>query len=88
MSDVLIRGIPPRMHSRIQKLAQSENLSVNQAFLKLVASALEQLEKQEDEEERRREAFRGLKELRARLHAKYGKFDDSTKLIREDRDSR
>ena len=88
MGDVLIRGLSSRVRSRIQKLAKSENLSVNQVFLKLISLSVERLEKEEEEEERRKEAFHRVAELREELHRKYGKFEDSAKLIREDRDNR
>lgn len=41
-----------------------------------------------ERERRQKEAFKRIDKVRKELHEKYGKFDDSTKLIREDRDSR
>ena len=60
MSDVLIRGISPRIHSRIQKLAKAQNLSINQMMLKLIETAFERLEAKPEEERRREEAFRHM----------------------------
>ncbi len=88
MSDLLIRGLSPRVHQKIQKLAVSENLSVNQEVIRLIAMALEQAEKNRDIEERRAEAFRRIHEIREENFRKFGLSEDSTKLIREDRDSR
>ena len=88
MSAILIRGLSPAIRRRIQKLAFHENLSLNQAVIQLLKTALERMEKREEEEQRRKEVFERIEKLRAELHEKYGKFDDSTKLIREDRESR
>ncbi len=88
MSDILVRGLPTRVHQKIQRLARRQNLSLNQAVLQLIATALEKAEKEKEEKERRKGAFGRLMKLREELYRKYGEFDDSTKLIREDRDSR
>ena len=87
MSAILIRGLSPSIRSRIQRLASDENLSINQAVIQLLKSALTQLEKNWEENRERKDVFDRIEKLRAELHEKYGKFDDSTKLIREDRDS-
>ncbi|HXV27923.1 MAG TPA: hypothetical protein VD913_03065, partial [bacterium] len=88
MSNLLIRGLQPRIRREIQKLAEAENLSINQEVLRLIAWALEQAEKQRVMEEERAEAFRRIREIREANFRKYGVTEDSTKLIREDRDSR
>lgn len=44
MSDVLIRGISPLIYQRIQRFAKEENLSINQMFLRLITSAVEESE--------------------------------------------
>lgn len=88
MSNILIRGIPKPIHVQVQRLAKSNNLSVNQALLQLIRTALEQTQRKNEEEEQRANAFNRLQRIRAQLHEKYGKFDDSTKLIREERDKR
>ncbi len=87
MGDMLIRGLSKRIHERIQKLAKSRNASVNQTVLKMIHDDLERMDKGIDEEERRARAFERTRQLREEIWKKYGKFDDSTKLIREDRDS-
>ena len=88
MSDILIRGLSARTHQTIQRLARLQNLSVNQALLQLIATALEKAEEEKKENRRREGAFQRALELREEIYRKYGEFDDSTKLIREDRDSR
>lgn len=88
MSDLLVRGIPTKTRLRIYRLAKNQNLSLNQEILKLLEDALNQAEKQTEIEKRRQAAFKNIRVLREEMARKYGKFDDSTKLIREDRDSR
>ncbi|OGW84459.1 MAG: hypothetical protein A3C35_02920 [Omnitrophica bacterium RIFCSPHIGHO2_02_FULL_46_11] len=88
MSDVLIRGISRPIHIRIQKFAQSRNLSVNQMLIELIERAVKNFEEVEEQEKSRQEAFERARRLREEIYRKYGKFDDSTKLIREDRDNR
>lgn len=88
MSDVLIRGIPPRVHRQIQRLAEADNLSLNQYLVRQLVEMVKKNGEEEAEEERRKDVFQRIEELRERLYRKYGKMEDSTKLIREDRDSR
>lgn len=88
MGNMLIRGIPPRVHREIQRLAEEENLSVN---LFLVQRLIEMVKKngaEKAEEERRKEVFHRIEEMREKMRRKYGKQEDSTKIIRELRDSR
>lgn len=88
MTNFLIRGIPVRLRQRILRFAWKRNLSANQLLLQIIDREIDRLEGNVDEEKERADAFRRLEAIRARLHEKYKKFDDSTKLIREDRDSR
>lgn len=88
MSDLLIRGLSPRTKKEMEEIAKEEDLSLNQLAVRLLREAINQKREKEEEEERHREAFRRLGELRERIRKKYGKFDESWKLIREDRDSR
>ncbi len=88
MSDIIIRGLNKRIHQRLQKLAKSRSASMNQTLLEIIQGEIERIEGRVNEEKRRKEAFARTEQIRAELHKKYGKFDDSTKLIREDRDSR
>jgi hypothetical protein len=88
MSNVLVRGLPENVHRRIQKMADEENLSVNQMLVQLVVMAIDVSEKQKRRDERERDAFRRLTQFREEMYRKYGMLDDSAKLIREDRNSR
>ena len=88
MSNFLIRGISMRLRQRIQKFARLQNFSANQLLIRIIDREIEHMEGNVDEEKQRAEAFKRMKELREELHQKYGRQEDSTKLIREDRDSR
>ena len=88
MSDLLIRGIPRDIRNRIQLYADSQNLSVNQFVVRTLKQSIGQMETEKEKEERRKEAFRRIDEIREELYRKHGLFEDSAKLIREDRDSR
>ena len=88
MSAILIRGLSPAIRRRIQKLASEENLSLNQAVLQLLKTAIVQKEEKDEAESRRKEVFERIEKLREEIRERYGKFDDSTKLIRKERDSR
>lgn len=87
MSDVLIRGIPAWVHQRLQRKAEAENLSVNQLLIRVIQEDLEQEKKNIEKEKRDKETFRRMRAIRERLRQKYGRMSDSTKLIREDRES-
>jgi plasmid stability protein len=87
VSNLLIRGLSDGVRRKIQRLAAAENLSINQEVIRLIVMALEQAEGKKEMEERRAEAFRRIRELRKQFHQKYGMLDDSTKLIREDREN-
>ena len=88
MSNLLVRGLPQNIHQRIQEIAESENLSVNQLLVRLLIEAVRAEEKEEEEAEKRRKAFRRLKELRDQIRRKYGKQEDSVKIIRQMREER
>ena len=53
MSDILVRGIPKRIHEQLRRLAKSHNLSVNQVMLKLIHYELERLGEETKEAENR-----------------------------------
>ncbi len=88
MSNILIRGLPPRLHKEIQRLAKEENLSVNQMLVRLIQEAVKQAEERREKVKRREQVFDRVMKLREEIYRTYGSFDDSTRLIREDRDSR
>ena len=83
MSDVLVRGLPRAVHVKIQKLAASENLSVNQVLIRLIDEGLKNKKKDETEEAEHAFLFRQIRELREEMHHQYGKQEDSAKIIRE-----
>lgn len=56
-------------------------------MLDLFQDEMERMDKEISDEERRARAFERTRQLCEELRKKYGKFDDSTKLIREDRDN-
>ena len=84
---LLIRGLKKNVRQQLQKLAMRRNLSLNQMVIQIIEHSLQNLEDDHEMERRRKNVFERVRELREELHLKYGKFDDSTKLIREDRDS-
>ena len=86
--NILVRGLSRKMHAKIQKLAKEEDLSVNQEVMRMLNIAIEKKEIQSMKRKKNSEAFKRLMELREELYKKYGMFEDSTHLIREDRDSR
>ena len=88
MSNFLIRGISMRLRQRIQKFSRKRNLSANQLLLEIIDREIEHLEGNVDEEKQHADAFRRLEQLRGELRRKYGRQEDSTKLIRQMRDER
>lgn len=88
MGNVLVRGLPPRVHKEIQRFASAENLSTNQVLIRLITMAIEQMEREKEKREREEEAFRRIKGMREAIYRKRGLLDDSAKIIREFRDNR
>ena len=86
--NILIRGIPVMIYRKIQKKAEEKDLSINQMLNRFIVDAMEGEEKKREQEEQRREAYHRIKQLQAEMGRKYGTFDDSTKIIREMRDTR
>lgn len=87
MADVLVRGLPDKIHKQIQVMARERNLSINQTLVHLLRIALTRMEQETKEQGEREEIFARAERLRKEIARKYGRFDDSWKLIREDRDS-
>lgn len=88
MSDLLIRGLPQKIHRAIQRKAASQNLSVNQFVIHWFNTQLEREDSEEERAQREAEAFRRIDEIRERNFRQFGLSDDSTKIIREFRDGR
>lgn len=88
MSNILLRGLSPARKRDIERLANSKNLSLNQMFLEVIKAGLERWDKEREAETRRLDVFRRIRKFQKEMGRKYGKFEESWKLIREDRDSR
>lgn len=86
--DILIRDFPDKLKKELKRIAKEENLSLNRLILKAIKYGLDKKEEELRESKERNKVFENIRVIRERLQAKYGKFDDSAKLIREDRDSR
>ena len=67
-------------------MQKKKNLSVNQEVLKLIETALKKEEEKGVRERGEMEVYARIRLRREDMYKKYGKFDDSTKLIREDRE--
>ena len=85
---VLVRGLPETIHRKIQRIARSKNLSTNQVFVEAVVFYLKKKAEEEIQERERKQVFQRIRDHRQRMYLKYGLSSDSTKMIREDRDSR
>lgn len=88
MANILIRGLPERMHREIEEVAASKNLSVNQLLLQWIREAVQYDEERKESKKRQEEAFRRLEAIRKEISKKYGRQEESWRLIREDRNSR
>ncbi len=88
MSNILVRGLPPKIHRKIQILAEEGNQSINQIMIQLVTWAVEKKADGQRAEDKRAEAFRRIREFQNQMYQKYGVQEDSTKIIREERDRR
>lgn len=84
--DILLRGIPKGIKEKIKKMAVRRNLSLNQMMLRIIEDQLEIAEQEEKNKKKWERAFRDVDVIREELREKYGKFDDSAKSIRADRD--
>ena len=92
MTTILVRDMPATIYRRVKKMAQQENLSLSQEIVSLVLFALNEKEKKEIEEMQKQkeegDVLERMRVLREEIHAKYGKQEDSWKLIRKMRDER
>lgn len=87
MSNFLVRGIPPRLYREMQNWAETENLSLNQLFVRFVHEAVEARKKANKVEEEKKDVFQRIEEMREAIYKRHGLLKDSTRFIREDRDS-
>lgn len=88
MKNLLIRGVAKKIHVWVWHMSAVEQYSVNRYYSRLLDRLIESEENQKGERERIQEAFRRIDEIREEIYRKYGTLEDSTPLIREDRDSR
>ncbi len=73
--------VPEDLYAQLEKSARNRSLdSVAELIKELLA------QDQAEELRERREAVQGILELHERMAAKYGIVDDSTELIRRDRE--
>ena len=79
MADILIRGLEPSVVTRLRGLARRRGRSVQAEVRGLIEDAVER-------DDARREAVEFFDKMREELRGTPQ--DDSTELIREDRDSR
>ena len=86
--NMLIRGVPMKCKTKIEKIAQSKNLSVNQVLVQFVIRYAEEEGKEQSADARQREAIGRLRQMRENMRRKYGISNDAVRWIREDRDSR
>ena len=87
MSNLLVRGVSDDFKNELAEIALEENLSKNQALVYLLNKAMKIRRREKEEAVEYHEVFARARELRRRIRSQYGKFGDSTQLLREDRDS-
>jgi antitoxin FitA len=80
--------LPDDLYQELQKLAITENSSINAQVITLLRNALSAVEIQRSEEQRRRDVPKLLEEIGRRRQSRRTEVEwpDSTALIREDRD--
>ena len=88
MPTLLVRSMPAGAYRKVKTMARKENISLSQEVIRLVLFALSEKEKKEMEEKDRNNAFQQIRSLRKEIYAKYGKQEDSWKIIRRMRDER
>lgn len=88
MANMLIRKVSTSVHHVIKKNTSKNYLSMNQGMIFFMIAIMKQLQKEREECRKHQRAFEQMEKIRKELFETYGTFDDSTKLIREDRDKR
>ena len=88
MKNILIRGISREFKHSLERFVSSGNLSMNQTIVKVLISGIQRHQRKKEEKRCREEAIRRIDEIREEIYQKHGWLDDSTKYIRQDRDSR
>ena len=54
MGDILIRGVPPQIYRKVEYLAESENVSVDEMARRLILERWEAIKKERKEQKRRK----------------------------------
>lgn len=88
MKNLLVRGLPDKICREIERMANDENLSLNQVMVRLITLAIEEAGKKREQAKELTQAFVRISEIREAIYRRHGISEDSTKLIREFRDKR
>jgi len=86
--NILVRDMPDGVHQKIREFATRQNISVNQVLLRMIREEMDRWQREKKEKEHREKAFQRIQKRREEIRRKYGLQEDSTKMIREFRDSR
>ena len=84
MANILVRGVPDDVASRLKERAKRNRRSLQQEMLTILERAAHERMPMTDEE--REEAWKRAQAIRERLAASGRVFSDSTELIRANRD--
>jgi metal-responsive CopG/Arc/MetJ family transcriptional regulator len=87
MNNLNVITLPDQLYQELQKLAESENDSIESQVVTLLQKALQE-KQQQTETQRRQNVLKVLEESRNRRRLNPADFGlpDSTEMIREDRD--
>ncbi|OBQ11223.1 MAG: hypothetical protein AN482_08310 [Anabaena sp. LE011-02] len=87
MNNLNVITLPDQLYQQLQKLAESENDSIESQVVTLLQKALQE-KQQQTETQRRQNVLKVLEESRNRRRLNPADFGlpDSTEMIREDRD--
>ena len=87
MNNLNVITLPDQLYQELQKLAESENNSIESQVVTLLQKALQE-KQQQTETQRRQNVLKVLEESRNRRRLNPADFGlpDSTEIIREDRD--
>ena len=88
MPQLLIRDLSMNAYRKIRTLAHKENVSLSKEAARLLDESLKQREEKEMGKKEEEEAYQRLLARREEMRNKYGKHEDSSKMIREMREER
>jgi plasmid stability protein len=78
MAILYIRNVPDKLYRKLKEQAKLNRRSIAQEVVTLIQDTI-------DKKTKRVEVWEEMETLRQRILKKYGRFDDSAVLIREDR---